>query len=60
MKTVVTDLTLNEEGLKAVSRFLKKVTEEEKQEIRLDWTRKSLNRVRTFENKFYELYPEFK
>lgn len=32
MKTVVTDLTLNEEGLKAVSRFLKKVTEEEKQE----------------------------
>lgn len=36
------------------------LTEEEKQEIRLDWTRKSLNRVRTFENKFYELYPEFK
>ena len=36
------------------------LTEEEKQEIRLDWTRKSLNRVRAFENKFYELYPEFK
>ena len=36
------------------------LTEEEKQEIRLDWTRKSLNRVRTFENKFYEMYPEFK
>ena len=36
------------------------LTEEEKQEIRLDWTRKSLNRVRMFENKFYELYPEYK
>ena len=36
------------------------LTEEEKQEIRLDWTRKSLTRVRTFENKFYELHPEFK
>jgi len=35
------------------------LSEEEKQEIRLDWTRKSLNHVRSFENKFYELHPEF-
>ena len=36
------------------------LSEEEKQELRLDWTRKSLNRVRSFEEKFYELNPEFR
>ena len=36
------------------------LSEEEKQQLRLDWTRRSINRVRAFENKFYELYPEFK
>ena len=36
------------------------LTEEERNELRLLWTRRSLNRIRQYERKFYELHPEFK
>ena len=35
------------------------LTEEEKDELRLDWTKKSINRFWEFERKFRELHPEF-
>ena len=35
------------------------LSEEEKKEIRLEWSRRTLNRRRQYERKFKELYPEF-
>ena len=35
------------------------LTEEEKEMLRLDWTKKSINRFWEFERKFKELHPEF-
>lgn len=35
------------------------LTEEEKDELRLEWTRRTLNRIRQYERKFMELYPDF-
>ena len=35
------------------------LSEEEKDELRLEWTRRTLNRIRQYERKFKELYPEF-
>ena len=35
------------------------LTEEEKDELRLEWTKKSINRFWEFERKFRELHPEF-
>ena len=34
--------------------------DDERECLRLDWTRKTLTRVRQYERKFYELYPQFK
>lgn len=34
------------------------LTEEEKNEVRLEWSRRTLNRIRQYERKFNELYPE--
>ncbi len=34
------------------------LTEEEKEELRLDWTKKSIKRFWEFERKFRELHPE--
>ena len=34
------------------------LTEEERNELRLLWTRRTLNRIRQYERKFMELYPE--
>ena len=33
--------------------------EEERDELRLEWTRRTLNRIRQYDRKFYELHPEF-
>ena len=35
------------------------LSEEEKDELRLEWTRRTLNRIRQYERKFAELHPEF-
>ncbi len=35
------------------------LTEEERNELRLIWTRRTLNRIRQYERKFAELHPEF-
>lgn len=35
------------------------LSEEEKDEVRLEWSRRTLNRIRQYERKFYELHPEF-
>lgn len=35
------------------------LSEEEKDEIRLEWARRTLNRIRQYERKFKDLYPEF-
>ena len=35
------------------------LTEEEKDELRLEWTRRTLSRIRQYERKFAELHPEF-
>jgi tRNA (guanosine-2'-O-)-methyltransferase len=35
------------------------LTEEEKDEVRLEWSRRTLNRIRQYERKFKELHPEF-
>lgn len=35
------------------------LTEEEKDEIRLEWSCRTLNRIRQYERKFKELHPEF-
>ncbi|MBR4390839.1 MAG: RNA methyltransferase [Bacteroidales bacterium] len=35
------------------------LTEEEKNEVRLEWSRRTLNRIRQYERKFNELHPEF-
>ena len=37
-----------------------RLTDDELELLRLDWTRKSLNRVRSFEDKFFEMHPEYK
>lgn len=37
-----------------------RLTDDELEILRLDWTRKSLNRVRSFEDKFFEMHPEYK
>ena len=34
------------------------LTEDEKQMLRLDWSRRTLNRIRQYERKFNELHPE--
>lgn len=34
------------------------LSEEEKEEVRLEWARRTLNRIRQFERKFQELHPE--
>ena len=36
------------------------LSEEEKEEIRLEWSRRTLNRIRQYERKFSEIHPEFK
>ena len=36
------------------------LTEDEKNQLRLEWTRRTLNRIRQYDRKFYELHPEFK
>lgn len=36
-----------------------RLTEEERDELRLEWTRRTLNRIRQYERKFAELHPEF-
>lgn len=36
------------------------LTEEERNALRLTWTRRSLSRIRQYERKFYELHPEYK
>ena len=35
------------------------LSEEEKDELRLEWTRRTLSRIRQYERKFKELHPEF-
>ncbi len=35
------------------------LSDEEKDEIRLEWARRTLNRIRQYERKFKELHPEF-
>lgn len=35
------------------------LSEDEKNQLRLEWTRRSLNRIRQYERKFEALYPEF-
>ena len=35
------------------------LSEEEKEEVRLEWARRTLNRIRQYERKFAELHPEF-
>lgn len=35
------------------------LSEEEKDKLRLEWTRRTLNRIRQYERKFAELHPEF-
>jgi tRNA (guanosine-2'-O-)-methyltransferase len=35
------------------------LSEEEKEEVRLEWSRRTLNRIRQYERKFKELHPEF-
>ncbi len=35
------------------------LTEDERNELRLLWTRRSLSRIRQYERKFYALHPEF-
>jgi len=35
------------------------LSEEEKDELRLEWTRRTLNRIRQYERKFLQLHPEF-
>lgn len=35
------------------------LTEEEKNELRLEWTRRTLNRIRQYERKFEALHPEY-
>ena len=35
------------------------LTEDEKQMVRLEWSRRTLNRIRQYERKFNELHPEF-
>jgi tRNA (guanosine-2'-O-)-methyltransferase len=35
------------------------LTEEEKDELRLDWSKKSIRRFWDFELKFKEMHPEF-
>ena len=35
------------------------LSEDEKNQLRLEWTRRTLNRIRQYDRKFYELYPEF-
>ena len=35
------------------------LTEDEKQMVRLEWSRRTLNRIRQYERKFKELHPEF-
>lgn len=36
------------------------LSEDERKEILLDWTRKTIQRVSTYERKFFELHPEFR
>ena len=36
------------------------LTEEERNALRLVWTRRSLSRIRQYDRKFLELHPEFK
>ena len=36
------------------------LSEEEKEEIRLEWSRRTLNRIRQYERKFSEIHPESK
>ena len=36
------------------------LTEDEKQMVRLEWSRRTLNRIRQYERKFKELHPEFR
>jgi tRNA (guanosine-2'-O-)-methyltransferase len=35
------------------------LTQEERDALRLVWTRRSLNRIRHYDRKFAELHPEF-
>ena len=35
------------------------LTDDEKQMVRLEWSRRTLNRIRQYERKFKELHPEF-
>ena len=35
------------------------LSENEKNQLRLEWTRRTLNRIRQYERKFVELHPEF-
>lgn len=35
------------------------LSEDEKEEVRLEWARRTLNRIRQYERKFKELHPEF-
>lgn len=35
------------------------LSEEEKQEVRLEWSRRTLNRIRHYERRFLELHPEY-
>lgn len=35
------------------------LTDEEKEEVRLEWSRRTLNRIRQYERKFKEIHPEF-
>ena len=35
------------------------LTEEERDAVRLVWTRRSLNRIRQYDRKFFQLHPEF-
>ena len=36
------------------------LSEDEKQMVRLEWSRRTLNRIRQYERKFAELHPEFR
>ena len=35
------------------------LSDEEKDEVRLEWSRRTLNRIRQYERKFASLHPEF-
>ena len=53
---LVYSLTQRLHGLQGIDWHL---SEEEKQMIRLEWSRRTLNRIRQYERKFKELHPEF-